>query len=201
MRLRLPPRPLVDYQVQRSNFSWADHVLRVQLTGALVSWFCPDTVLDPACGDGSIVMSANKARRIAGARLADISKPNCDYVESMEAAAWLPATYSVACQSIEDTLLEDRYYDLIVLTEILEHVEDPTSILRLAREKAKVVVASSPLIPDSGRIDDNPEHLWQFDAAGYEQMLEEAGWSPIAFVPITLTPVQFTYDFQLWGAQ
>jgi hypothetical protein len=200
VRLRLPPRAPVDYQVQRSNFAWADHVLRVQLTGALISWFCPDTILDPACGDASIVMSANRARPIAAARLGDISKPNCDYVESMEAAQYLPPQYSVVCQPVEVTLAEDRFYDLIVLTEILEHVEDPVALLRLARAHAKVVVASSPLIPDTGGMDDNPEHLWQFDAPGYSEMLKEAGWTPITLVPVTLIPPQFIYDFQIWGA-
>jgi hypothetical protein len=119
----------------------------------------------------------------------------------MEAARMLPHQYSVACQPIEDTLSEGRVYDLVVLTEILEHVEDPVAILRMARQCAKSVVASSPLIPYNGRLDDNPEHLWQFDAPGYDEMLKEAGWTPITFVPVTLTPVQFVYDFQIWGAQ
>jgi hypothetical protein len=200
VRLRLPPRPPVDYQVRRSNYAWADHVLRVQLTGALISWFCPDTVLDPACGDGSIIMSANRARPISAARLADISKPNCDYIESMEAASYLPAKYSVVCQSVEETLSEDRFYDMIVLTEILEHVEDPVHLMKLARAHAKIVVASSPLIPDDGTMDDNPEHLWQFDIHGYGEMLEESGWHPITCLPVSLTPPQFIYDFQIWGA-
>lgn len=201
MRLRLPPRAPFDYQVQRSNFSWADHVLRVQVTGALISWFCPDTILDPACGDASIVMSAHRARPIAAARFADISKPNCDFVESVDASEYLPPQYSVACQTIEQTLSEDRIYDLVVLTEILEHVEDPVHLLRLARARATNVVASSPLMVEGGHIDDNPEHLWQFDAAGYSEMLQEAGWNPITFIPVTLTPPQFIYDFQIWGAQ
>jgi hypothetical protein len=146
-------------------------------------------------------MSAHNARDITAARLADISKPNCDFVESLAAAQYLPKQYSVVCQSLEETLSEARFYDLIVLTEILEHVEDPVAMLRLARAHANTVVASSPLLMDDGRIDDNPEHLWQFDAMGYSQMLEEAGWRPITCVPVSLMPVQFTYDFQIWGAQ
>ena len=200
MRRRLPPRPPVDYQVKRDNFSWADHVLRVQLTGALISWFAPDTILDPACGDGTIVAAAHRARPIAAARMADLSRPNFYFVGS-EMRGILPDNLSVACQSIEETLAEDRNYDVVVLTEILEHVEDPVAILRMARQRANVVIASSPLIMDNGQIDDNPEHLWQFDAPGYEEMLIEGGWQPIAFAPVHLVPKQFIYDFQLWGAQ
>jgi hypothetical protein len=187
--------------VRRDNFSWADHVLRVQLTGALISWFAPDTVLDPACGDGTIVAAAHRARPIAGAHLSDISMPNFYFVGT-EMRGSLPPRTSVGHDSIEDTLAQpDRYFDLIVLTEILEHVEDPVHILRLARSRGANLVASSPLIPDDGKkMDDNPEHLWQFDAPGYSEMLMEAGWEPLVFVPVTLTPPQFIYDFQIWGA-
>jgi hypothetical protein len=199
VRLRLPPRQPFDYQVRRDNFTWADHVLRVQLTGALISWFAPDTIIDPACGDGTIVAAAHRARPIEAARMADISRPNFYYVGG-EMRGSLPSKMTVACQTIEETLAEDNFFDLIVLTEILEHVEDPTAILKMARKRANVVVASSPLFRDESRLDDNPEHLWQFDIEGYGEMIEEAGWAPITCLPVSLTPPQFIYDFQIWAA-
>jgi len=170
------------------------------MTGALISWFCPETIIDPACGDGTIVAAAHRAREISGAYMSDLSRPNFYHVGTTMRPL-LPPSLRVSCQSIEETLADDGYFDLIVLTEILEHVEDPVEILRMARSKARNVVASSPLIPDNGQLDDNPEHLWQFDAPGFSDMLNETGWEPIVFVPITLMPPQFIYSFQLWGAQ
>jgi 2-polyprenyl-3-methyl-5-hydroxy-6-metoxy-1,4-benzoquinol methylase len=169
------------------------------MTGALISWFRPDTVIDPACGDGTIVAAAHRVRPIAGAYLTDISMPNFYHVGSTM-RQYLPGQMTCACKPIEETLSEDRYFDLVVLTEILEHVEDPVGILRMARERAKVVVASSPLFTDHMTIDRNPEHLWQFDAMGYEEMLKEGGWDPITFIPISFSNPGFEYTFQLWGA-
>jgi len=197
---RLPPRPPFDYQVERSNYAWQDHVLRTKVTGALISWFGPDTIIDPACGDGSIVAAAHKNAPITAAVMADISRPNF-YVVGTGMRPFLPATLSVECQSIEETLAPERYFDLIVLTEILEHVEDPVSILRMARARAAILVASSPLIPDNGRIDDNPEHLWQFDSIGYRDLLTSGGWNPVTLVPVSFFAEQFGYDFQIWAAQ
>lgn len=200
MRLRLPPRAPFDYQVKRDNFTWADHVLRVQMTGALISWFRPDTIMDPACGDGTIVAAAHRVRPISGAYMTDISMPNFYHVGSTM-RPYLPERTECACKAIEDTLAEDRYFDVVVLTEILEHVEDPVNILRMARNRAAVVVASSPLFASANEIDRNPEHLWQFDAVGYEEMLKESGWDPITFVPISFAEPAFEYTFQLWSAR
>lgn len=198
MRQRLTDRRAVDYQVRRDNFTWLDHILRVQLTAGLIAWMTPDTVCDPACGDGTIVAAAHHIRPIAGAYLADISRPNFYHVGTAM-REYLPTETRVACQPIEETLREPNFYDMVVLTEILEHVEDPVAILRLAHDRSRTLVASSPMIrPD--QIDDNAEHLWQFDVLGYREMLEEAGWEPLACVPASLFPSQFIYDFQIWGA-
>jgi len=113
----------------------------------------------------------------------------------------LPDELSCAHDSIEETLTSGRYFDLVVLTEILEHVEDPVGILRLARGCAKNLVASSPLFTDASSLDTNPEHLWQFDAPGYEEMIKEGGWNPVTFVPISFTNPGYFYTFQLWGAE
>jgi hypothetical protein len=200
VRLRLPPRPPVDYQVRRDNYTWGDHVLRIQMTGALISWFTPDTIMDPAAGDATIVAAAHRFRPISAAYLSDISRPNF-YHFGTTMRPWLPEQVDARCLPIEEALAEDRYFDVVVLTEILEHVEDPVNILRLARERAKHLVASSPLFADEKILDRNAEHLWQFDAVGYEEMLKEGGWDPVVFTPISFTNPAYEYTFQLWGAQ
>ena len=198
MRLRLPDRDPVDYQVERSNSQWHDHVLRVQVTSALISWIRPVTILDPAAGDGSIVAASHRLVPIEGAYVADISRPNF-YKLGAAMRPLLPPNLRVACQTIEETLADDFQFDVVVLTEILEHVEDPVSILKMARERASFLVASSPVFLDANHLDSNPEHLWMFDANGYAEMLKEAGWDEFVFIPIHLA--DFPYDFQLWAAK
>jgi len=200
VRLRLPGTRGVDYQVKRDNYTWGDHILRVQMTGAMIAWFTPDTIMDPACGDGTIVAAAHRMRPIAGAYLNDISRPNF-YHFGTTMKPWLPEDLRCSCVPIEEALLRDDFYDVVVLTEILEHVEDPVNLLRLARQRAHRLVASSPLFVNEHLIDRNPEHLWQFDATGYEEMLKEGGWDPVTFVPISFTEPAYEYTFQLWGAQ
>lgn len=168
------------------------------ITASLLSWLRPATVIDPACGDASIVVTAHALNPMQGAFLSDISKPNF-YRIGTELRPILPEDLLVACQPLEESLAVPGSFDAVVLTEILEHVEDPVDVLKMARVRASMLIASSPVFLDDSVLDDNPEHLWQFDAAGYQQMLEEAGWHSFAFVPIHLT--EFPYDFQLWAAR
>lgn len=200
MRLRLDRSApsAADYQVTRRNETWRDHVLRTQITGSLISWLHPNTVIDPAAGDGSIVQEAHAINPIDGALLGDISRPNF-YLLGAEKRPNLPPNLRVVCQTIEETLSDPYHFDLCVLTEILEHVEDPVDILRRARERADFLVASSPLWVSDQFLDTNPEHLWMFDAEGYDEMLGEAGWSTIVFIPVHLK--EFMYDFQIWAAR
>jgi hypothetical protein len=198
VRLRLPDREPFDYQVARDNRQWPDHVLRMTITASLLSWLRPATVIDPACGDASIVITAHALNPMSGAFLSDISKPNF-YRIGTELRPILPEDLFVSCQPLEESLASPGTFDAVVLTEILEHVEDPVEILKMARVRAAMLIASSPVFLDDRTLDPNPEHLWQFDAAGYQQMLVEAGWETFAFVPIHLT--EFPYDFQLWAAR
>lgn len=199
MRLRIPQRSTAfNYQVARDNRQWPDHVLRMTMTASLLSWLRPTTVIDPACGDASIVITAHALNPMQGAFLNDISKPNF-YRIGTELRPILPEELYVSCTPIEESLMTPATFDVAVLTEILEHVENPVDILRLARARANMLIASSPVFLDDSIIDPNPEHLWQFDAAGYQEMLSEAGWTSFAFVPIHLT--EFPYDFQLWAAR
>ena len=198
MRLRIPGREPVDYQVARDNHVWPDHMLRVKITACLLSWVKPVTVIDPACGDGSVVAAAHQLAPIEGAFMSDISRPNF-YRIGTELRPILPPNLRVACQTIEESLRDPFTFDAVILTEILEHVEDPVAILKMARERATFLIASSPVFLGDNVLDPNPEHLWMFDADGYHEMLVEAGWDEFAFVPLHLS--EFQYDFQLWAAK
>lgn len=188
MRRQLTNRGPVDYQVCRSNDQWADHRARTLVTAGLIAWMQPDYLLDPACGDGSIPLAAHRLHPIQTGVLSDISKPSIERIE-------LPSGWLKGARSIEESIaFTEAPWDVVVLTETLEHLPDPDGILRTVRPRAKALVASSPAMRQ-GQVDPNPEHLWMFDESGYQEMLSDAGWEDVHH---TVMRFPTMYDFQIW---
>jgi len=194
MRRRLIRPGKTDYQVARDNHTWPDHVHRTYMTAAAIATFGPATVLDPACGDGSVVEAAHRLRPIEFAHFSDISAPSITYLESKG----LTVPHRTSVMDIEASILTFGDVDMVILTETLEHLEDPDHIVALARQHGRMLIASSPLIREP-RVDDNPEHLWQFDADGYGEMLTKAGWQPTSYAEFVYGSGYYT--FQLWSAR
>jgi 2-polyprenyl-3-methyl-5-hydroxy-6-metoxy-1,4-benzoquinol methylase len=192
VRRRLRQEVSADYQVVRDNTLWPDHVLRSLLTAGAVAWLKPETVCDPACGDASIVTLANRIHPIRRAYLNDISVPQITALR--EANLGYKVTFSAGDAGV--ALRRMGPADVIVLTEILEHIEDPDQLLRMARIRGRFLVASSPL---NEQDNNNHEHIWGWDKAGYGDMLRAAGWEPIAYTEVFPRP--FYYTFQLWVCQ
>lgn len=194
MRQRLERQPF-DYQVLRSNDAWTEHRARSLVTAGLIAWLRPETVLDPACGDASIVIAANRLRPIRMASFADISEANIAQLqERIREDDEIPSSWGAEAVPIDFALDQPWHHDVIVLTEILEHLPDPDAILRKAREKGTRLISSSPLMR-SGQIDTNPEHLWMFDRDGYGEMLANAGFRLQQF---TFLQFPTMYDFGIW---
>lgn len=192
MRVRLPDREPVDYsQADRATDTWPDHRLRVAVTGAIVAWLKPNSVLDPACGDGAVVRAAWEHWPYGAVTLGDASEPNIAGIR-----LWKPGPWAAVVADATDLLAATDPVQLVILTEFLEHVPEPEVILGLAREKATQIVVSSPEMRP-GQHDINPEHLWMFDGAGYEQMLVDAGWKSVQKTHLTF---RSEYDFQIWTA-
>lgn len=180
-----------DYQIARSNDSWPDHIARTNVTAGLIAWLKPASLLDPACGDGSIDLMADRMYPIRKMVLADISVPSISQLKDRS----LPPTVTLKVSDIDEVMRTNERFDVIVLTETLEHLEDPDGVLRRAHEKAAYVVASSPEMR-SGQADNNPEHLWMFDGDGYFQMLQGTGWHPFHKTHMAFPGLE--YDFQVW---
>ena len=192
MRTRLSGRGSVDYQVTRTNEEWPDHVLRTLVTGSHIAWLKPMSVLDPACGDGSIVKAAAQLYPFSKALLNDISRPNIRALSlNPHWEADTADVYDALCNQPDDS------WDVVVLTEILEHLDDPDAVLRQAKRVGLQLVASSPEMRPE-QVDNNGEHLWMFDGDGYRQMLVDSGWNPYqkSFLGFPL----LKYDFQIWVA-
>jgi 2-polyprenyl-3-methyl-5-hydroxy-6-metoxy-1,4-benzoquinol methylase len=63
--------------------------------------------------------------------------------------------------------------DLYVLTEVLEHLEDPHEMVRRVAERGAALVCSSPWVEHEGSID--ASHAWAWDMPGYVEMIENSG--------------------------
>jgi len=154
----------------------------------------PRTVCDPACGDATVVTIANQIHPIYWALLGDISPDTLNLIPK------LPFNNDRRIGDLFDTLNSLDAVDAIVLTEIVEHVEDPDALLRLAAEKATWLVASSPIVR-SGARDHTDQHMWSFDQEGYRQMLVEAGWEPKVWMTANCTDHPYADGFQIWGCR
>lgn len=190
MRQRTASQGIERYNETRDTLrSGADHHYRAFATAAAIAELGPATVCDPACGDAAILALAHRMRPFEMAYLSDISVPQMNSL-----AVDFPHEHRVA--DITVALTEMPQVDLVVLTETLEHMADPDGLLRLARAKARWAVVSSPRIVE-GTSDVNPEHLWQWDEAGYEDMLVAAGWKPLSVSLFHVYPPY--YVFQCWS--
>lgn len=66
--------------------------------------------------------------------------------------------------------------DIVVLSEVLEHLDDPHGMVaRLNRDPVRMVVASSPHLETD--VDHYEQHKFAWDLDGYSAMLEGAGFT------------------------
>lgn len=196
-RRRLFPEQAVDYRnLVRTTEEFTDHVGRSLATAAAIAFTKPDTICDPAVGDGSILDAVWALYPFRLAYATDLSEPNINRLR--QRATWPKQT---AVKDITQAILDlPEKVDTIVLTEILEHLEDPDSVLVQARRKANVLVASSPVEEPPGVV--NHEHLWSFGREGYQDMIREAGWTPFSYTEIGFPgDWRLYYTFQIWVAR
>lgn len=183
LRPAYPPEELhTVYAKQYDHTRWDDHIQRVQATIDFIHAFTITrsrrVVADLSCGDAAIVHGLDG---VACAILGD-------YVDN-------PA-YAFTGR-IEETIKLLGYVDLFVLSETLEHIDDPYALLCDIRQHAAHLVLTTPHDEqDSG----NPEHYWGWDDVGVLDLLEQSGWKPRHHLLFTPTGPSAYYTYQLWGA-
>jgi len=162
---------------------WREHRARVTLTAALaqtlVDEYTVTLAADLSCGDGAVLDRLNVRFKLYG-----------DYVPGRHYAG-----------PIEDTIgrlaADFGKVGLFVLSETLEHVEDPDWLLAKIRIVADALVVTTPDAEDN---DGNAEHYWSWDAAEVCRMLLKAGWEPVTY--LSFDPhVAPGYVFQMWGCR
>lgn len=189
LRPAYSPVELADlYAEPFDHARWHEHTLRIGVTSALARWLVGHAGLasaaDLMCGDGAVLdaladlIPAESHRRwygdlTVGPNALDVIGP------------------------IEETAQTMPSVDLAVLTEALEHLDDPDLVLKLLRAKAKRLILSTPV--DAWN-DTNPEHYWAWSRADVEEMLRSVGWVVEIYQELDLRPGGGLYSFGLWAA-
>lgn len=183
VRLRLAPNEmemLLLYPRPHVHTRWADHIIRVDETILMAAAMLPrgGTVADLSCGDAAIaraLAASHGARVILG-----------DFAAGYEYRGRIEET--IQC-------IAPGSVDLWILSETLEHLDDPEAVLREIRSRAKALVLSTP-DGETGR--SNREHVWGWDCEEVGRMLEATGWTP-QLHKVLEHPAGGVYSFQLWG--
>lgn len=163
------------YATHHRHERWADHRLRVAVTGELAQWVADEfgctSAADLSCGDGMILSSLEGVSKVFG-----------DYAPGYEHTG-----------PLETTLDEIEHVDLFICSETLEHLDDPDTVLKRLRGWADHLIVSTPI----GEVDDgNPEHYWGWDLDDVKGMLLAAGWEPHTTVELRFRP-HSEYDYQI----
>lgn len=121
-------------------------------------------VSDLGCGDGGLL-----------SLIKDIDSWGYDFAPA-NVAGWAERGVKAESRDAFADLSEIKLGNIVVMTEVLEHMRDPHGVLRQLREDddTKYLICSSPWneTPESHC----PEHAWAWDAEGFITMIEDAGW-------------------------
>lgn len=176
---------------------WPDHVERVRASADLIEKYRRQirTAADLSCGDGALLNMIS--RHLTRAVLGDLNG--------------VPVSAAVNCRAqvletigpavLPDSLTHLEPVDLFILSETLEHMDDPDDLLRRVGDVARYLFVSTPVDEDleSG----NLEHYWGWGTGDIYDMLTAAGWQPLErqiLVPQSTLTLQDAYHYQLWLA-
>lgn len=176
------------YREPHDHLKFEDHILRVNSTVALASWLMRDredfSVADLSCGNAEVVNRLDDP--FYGMSVGETYLG--DFAPGYEIQG-----------PIEETINDIPHVDLFILSETIEHVDDPLFVLAAIRQKADRLVLSTPI--DEKYEDDNREHYWAWDVEGMEYMLKRAKWEPVTKIELSFSDWFFPYNFQIWGCR
>lgn len=163
---------------------WAEHRLRLDITRALARETFGDlaVVVDPAAGKSPLALDLAGREAVTGdlSPRAPVDRPGVDAITFLDE-------------------LPPNYADLVLLGEILEHVDDPVELLAAACRAGRRLIVSTPLDEPAGV---NPEHVWRWNRPGVEYLLGAAGWWPVAYAQLELDVAGYgRVRFQMHAAE
>lgn len=177
--------------------SWPDHVERVKASADLIERYRTliRTAADLSCGDGALLNMIS--RHLTRAVLGDLNGVPVSAAVSCRAQV----LETIGPAALPDSLEHLEPVDLFILSETLEHMDDPDDLLARIGDVARYLFLSTPLNEETSS--GNTEHYWSWGQDDVHRMLEAAGWSPLELEllrPESTRHMPGAYTYQLWLA-
>lgn len=162
--------PHAEQAIHRGRFDAAEALVR-EAVGALSL----HSIVDLGAGDGGML------QRLRG--LSEYGVRAWGYDLMPENVAYAQLTRKVDVFDVDFLTEKIEWADLVICTEVLEHLEDPHALVDKIARNTRVLVASSPAAETEE--DHDPAHAWCWDMNGYAGMIQNAGFDLLAheFVP------------------
>lgn len=142
------------------------HADRLHQAAKFIRQVAPASVVDLGCGDGGLL-----------SLIKDIPSWGLDFQDSNQ-AGWIErGVTGTLCDVFNDRPADLKWGELAVMTEVLEHLDNPQDAVRWVGEHVKYVVASSPDNETPLACEaDHDSHLFAWDWDGYEKLFTDAGF-------------------------
>lgn len=167
------------YRTPHDHRRWPDHHLRVDVTIAVARWMADNRVqsaADLSCGNGAVLDAVPAEEKHFG-----------DLAPGYEHEG-----------PIEKTIKDLPNVGLFVCSETIEHLDAPELVLGQIRDRARMLVLSTPV---DAWDDANPEHYWAWSREDVEGMLTAAGWRLHVYTTADFRPMGLPYGFGIWGVR
>ncbi|HVE68494.1 MAG TPA: class I SAM-dependent methyltransferase [Solirubrobacteraceae bacterium] len=141
----------------------------------------PRTVLDAGCGDGHVTEWLHRGlhRGLPGARISGVDVS----ADALARARGRVPAAELGVADVHDLPYGEGEFDLVVCTQVLEHVADPRAALdelrRVSRARVLVTVPHEPWFRAGnllrgrhlGRLGSTPGHRWTWTRAGFRRLV------------------------------
>lgn len=145
-----------EFRARAPHLEQPAHHARLASVSHAIRQLNPQSITDLGCGDGGLL-----------SLFKDIPSWGYDFQPS-NAEGW--EERGVTAQKLDFVAQPDKivWGQLVVVTEVLEHLDNPHGLLNLISHNTKYIVASSP----HGETPDQhaEEHAWGWDMEGYQQI-------------------------------
>lgn len=153
-----------EHRERADHLSQSDHNPRLRAAAEMVKDLDPASVVDLGCGDGGLLKLLNNFGITAWGY--DFSPANVD-------AAIDERNVDVQQIDVFNIRTVPRWGQVVVMTEVLEHLADPHDVLEWVSENCDYIVVSSPSGENPALGPTDECHIWSWDWEGYHDLVSE----------------------------